>query len=153
MHKVLLSFETIDALGSSDDILTAWDPSLFSLVLVRRDRFSLTVVLASSLTNLSIAITNVYAPADHAFTPAFLVELEALGPLFSLPWLVVGDFNLIRASRDKNNDNFDLALASAFDSLIANLALFELPLLDRLYTWSNKRDSPVLARLNRAFFN
>lgn len=26
-------------------------------------------------------------------------------------------------------------------------------LLDRLFTWSNKRDNPVLARLDRVFFN
>jgi hypothetical protein len=96
---------------------------------------------------------NVYAPANHAFTPEFLIELEALGPLFLFPWLVVGDFNLIRAPGDKNNDNFDLALASAFNASLANLALFELPLLDRLYTWSNKRDSPVLALLDHVFFN
>jgi hypothetical protein len=149
----LCSFETVDAMGSSGGILTAWDPGLFSLVSVRRDRFSLSVVLSSQLSGLFLAITNVYAPANHALTPAILAELEALGLLFPLPWLGVGDFNLVRAPGDKNNCNFDLSLATAFNASISNLALFELPLLDRMYTWSNKRSSPVLARLNRAFFN
>jgi hypothetical protein len=140
-------------MGSSGGILIVWDPGLFSLVSVRRDRFSLSVVLSSQLSGLFLAITNVYAPANHALTPAFLAELEALGLLFPLPWLVVGDFNLVCAPGDKNNCNFDLSLATAFNASISNLALFELPLLDRMYTWSNKRSSPVLARLDRAFFN
>jgi hypothetical protein len=37
--------------------------------------------------------------------------------------------------------------------MINSLALFELPLLDRRFTWSNSQDTPVLARLDRAFFN
>jgi exonuclease III len=149
----LTSFESLDAIGSSGGILTAWDHRQFSLTSVRRDSFSLCTSLQSSLSDLTLVITNVYAPADHSLTPAFLAELESLGPLFPVPWLVIGDFNLVRDPSDKNNDNFNLALASSFNDSIRTLALFELPLLDRRYTWSNKRDSPVLARLDRALFN
>nr|XP_051222261.1 uncharacterized protein LOC127340559 [Lolium perenne] len=67
--------------------------------------------------------------------------------------MIVGDFNLLRCPTDKNTPNFDLSLANAFNDSIRSLALFELPLLDRLYTWSNKRETPTLARLDRALFN
>jgi hypothetical protein len=67
--------------------------------------------------------------------------------------MIVGDFNLLSAPSDKNNSNFNAALASSFNDAIRTLALFELPLLDRRYTWTNKRDTPVLARLDRALFN
>jgi hypothetical protein len=130
----LSEFATVDAVGSSDDILTAWDPRLYSLFSSRKDRFSLTTTLSSTLCDLVFAVTNVYAPADHSLSPLFLAELEVLGPLFPLPWLIVGNFNLIRDPSDKNNANFDLNLASAFNDSIRTLALFELPLLDRLYT-------------------
>lgn len=33
------------------------------------------------------------------------------------------------------------------------MQLIELPLLDHLFTWTNKRVEPTLARLDRAFFN
>jgi exonuclease III len=149
----LSAFATVDAIGSSGGILTGWDPALFSLISSHSTQFTLTKTLQSSLSDLTFAVTNVYAPADHSLSPSFLSEFEALGPLFPIPWLVVGDFNLLRDPSDKNNSNFDLALASAFNDSIRTLALFELPLLDRLYTWSNKRDDPVLARLDRALFN
>lgn len=40
-----------------------------------------------------------------------------------------------------------------FNLVIDGLALIELPLLDHLYTWSNKRAMPTLARLDRTFIN
>jgi endonuclease/exonuclease/phosphatase family metal-dependent hydrolase len=73
--------------------------------------------------------------------------------LFASPWIVAGDFNLIRDPEDKNNGVFDLNLSTALNDSIRSLALFELPVLDRLFTWSNKRASPILARLDRYLFN
>lgn len=69
------------------------------------------------------------------------------------PWLIAGDFNLLREPGDKNNDNFDASLADAFNATIHDLALLELPLLDKLFTWSNKRVCPTLACLDRVFLN
>jgi hypothetical protein len=137
----LSDFLTVDAIGSSGGIPTAWHPTLFSLVASHRASLSLTVKLRSSLSDLLFAISNIYAPADHSLTPSFLLELEGLGPLFPIPWSLVRDFNLIWSLGDKNNSNFNSTLASAFNDSIRNLALLEFPLLDHLYTWSNKRDA------------
>lgn len=43
--------------------------------------------------------------------------------------------------------------AEAFNDCINDLCLIEIPLLDRSYTWSNKRSSPTLERLDRVFIN
>lgn len=69
------------------------------------------------------------------------------------PWFVMGDFNLTRDPADRNNANFNSNLAEQFNNAIYNLQLMELPLMDRQFTWSNKRAIPTLARLDRAFFN
>jgi hypothetical protein len=86
-------------------------------------------------------------------TDSFLSNLELLSNTIANPWLVIGDFNLIRSAQDKNNSNVNGRLIRAFNDCIHNSALLELPLLDRLFTWSNMRDSPTLARLDRAFIN
>jgi endonuclease/exonuclease/phosphatase family metal-dependent hydrolase len=83
----------------------------------------------------------------------FLAKLQNIQPPTSCPWLAVGDYNLTRSPTDKNTADFNWALANRFNRIIDELALIELPLLDRLYIWSNKRDSPTLARLDRAFIN
>jgi hypothetical protein len=79
--------------------------------------------------------------------------MKGLLPSISGPWLLCGDFNLIRYPNEKNNNRFNRVLADAFNSLIHSLALFELPLTDRQFTWTNRRSPPTLMRLDRAFLN
>jgi endonuclease/exonuclease/phosphatase family metal-dependent hydrolase len=95
----------------------------------------------------------VYAPYDSTLCGEFLDELRSLASLCSLPWLLVGDFNMTRSASEKNNHHFDAATAEAFNDVIDELVLQELPLLDRQFTWTNNREAPTLVRLDRAFIN
>lgn len=69
------------------------------------------------------------------------------------PWMLCGDFNMIRYAHEKNKHNFRLSEAEAFNDCIDAMCLIELPLLDRSFTWSNKRTHPTLERLDRVFIN
>jgi hypothetical protein len=88
-------------------------------------------------------ITNVYAPTDHILKQDFLLELQKTQPLDDTPWMIISDFNLMRCAVDKNSDTFRHDEADAFDDVINNLALIELPLTYRLYTWSSNRSNPL----------
>jgi hypothetical protein len=85
----LSEFATVNAIGSSDGILMTWDPRLYSLSSVRHDRFSLSVALSSMLSDLSFAITNVYAPADHTLTPLFLSSSMQGNHILEVVWAPV----------------------------------------------------------------
>jgi hypothetical protein len=139
--------------GASGGLLTAWDASYFNLASQRAGRFSLTVELVSTVDDLRAFVTNVYAPCVDADRDAFFDELLSLVPFCTGPWLLAGDFNITRAPDERNNDAFDAGLASAFNAVLDEMLLQELPLLDRKYTWSNMRDQPTLVRLDRAFIN
>lgn len=54
---------------------------------------------------------------------------------------------------DKNSPRCDYAAAAAFNLVVDDLTLYELPLVDRRYTWSNCRDDPTLVCLGRVFIN
>jgi hypothetical protein len=95
----------------------------------------------------------VYAPCSRVDKEEFLASLTTHEPHDDVPWLVASDFNLSRSPDDRNNDNFSAVDASMFNTAINDLCLLELPLRDRLYTWSNRRDSPILIRLDRVFVN
>lgn len=71
-------FACTDANGSRGGIITAWNPRLFLLVDYSEQQFSLTTTLSSTLTDLVFAVTNVYGPADHADSTAFLDSLLEL---------------------------------------------------------------------------
>lgn len=131
----------------------AWDTGAVTAGAPMKMAYSITVPFASTTFTYSLSITNVYAPADHCNTDAFLADLHAVAPPSDTAWLVIGDFNLTRSPEDKNTANFDHSLADKFNAAINSLSLIELPLLDRLYTWSNKHTAPTLARLDWAFMN
>jgi hypothetical protein len=75
-----------------------------------------------------------------------LLELTARGA-----WLVVGDFNMILNNEDKNNSNLDRAMMGRFRRWKDDLALIEIPLVGRKYTWSNGQNNPTLVHLDRMF--
>lgn len=68
-----------------------------------------------------------------------------------IDWLVIGDFNLIRTSVDRNREGADPNEMFLFNEAISNLDLIELPLHGRQFTWTNKQFSPLLERLDWFF--
>lgn len=141
------------ATGSSGGMLVAWADSLFTNLGSYFTPNTLSVHLASTLNNFSFFITNVYAPASPELRPAFPDELKSIVTPPATPWMIAGDFNMIRYSHEKNNANFRFAEAEAFNQCVNDMNFVELPLLDRNYTWSNKRSAPTLERLDRVFIN
>lgn len=133
LHAVL------DANGSRGGILSAWDPISYRLVSSLASEFSLTIVLESVASALIVSLTNVYAPSDHARSADLVADLSTVAATIIGPWLVLGDFNLIRFPHEKNNSNFNAPRAALFNGLINSLSWFELPLSNRLFTWTNKR--------------
>ena len=98
-------------------------------------------------------MTNVYGPSDHALIDLFLRDLHDVAATINDPWLLIGDFDLTRSPNDKNSMTFNANLASRFNQAVDALQLVKLPLLDGMFTWTNKRAEPTLSRLDRAFFN
>jgi exonuclease III len=75
-------------------------------------------------------------------------ELRDIIAQWLAPWMMVGDFNLICRAEDKNNSNYNQALSGRFWRVIDDLALKEVPLQGRKFTWSNQQASPTLVRLD-----
>jgi endonuclease/exonuclease/phosphatase family metal-dependent hydrolase len=63
--------------------------------------------------------------------------------------LIGGDFNISRKESVKNKPGGTNKWSSLFNSIIDFHNLIELDLNDRLYTWSNNRDSPTYEKLDR----
>ena len=59
-----------------------------------RGRFTLTTPFTSTTSNYTFTVTNVYAPADHRDSDLFLSKLASIEVDDSVPWLIVGDYNL-----------------------------------------------------------
>jgi hypothetical protein len=137
------TFHTVDADGTRGGLLTAWDSNIFVLSTFITRRHSLTTVLAAAASNLSITVTNVYGPSDHHDTHLFLDGLLELAPHIIGPWLLASNFNLVHSTAEKSNGHVDRRLCEAFNDAIEALEIVELPLLDKLFKWSNNHASPM----------
>lgn len=153
LPRFLDSNNHLDAISSAGGILSATNSRCFTLLSCDHRRFSSTLTLSCLASQHAVYITNVYAPSQRDLKRDFLDELKQTEPPPQSPWLLIGHFNLIRFPNEKNNNNFRRSEADAFNDTIDQLALIELPLLDRQFTWSNKRPSPTLVRLDRVLIN
>ncbi|XP_073355500.1 uncharacterized protein [Aegilops tauschii subsp. strangulata] len=81
--------------------------------------------------------------------PDFLADLVRMCGSEQLPYLVGGDFNIIRRREDKNNDNFDGRWSFMFNTIIESLNLREIELSGRKFTWANALPNPTYEKLDR----
>lgn len=96
-------------------------------------------------------VTNVYGPSRDEEKEAFIHELRTLTDHVSHPWLLVGDFNLVRWLVDRSGDMRNFGLMSEFNDLMMDSALIDVPLRNRSFTWSNKRPQPTFSKIDRVF--
>lgn len=138
------------AIHSAGGIIVAWKHS-FSLINSWSTAHSLTVLLRQSSTGKLFLITNVYGPSDDLLKSQFIMELRKIATLISHPWIIAGDFNLVRWLTDRSASQRCFRLMDQFNGFIADMGLTDIPLRNRVYTWSSKRPDPVFSKLDRVF--
>ena len=89
------------------------------------------------------ALVAVYGAAQPELKMDFLANLVRVCGNERLHVLVGGDFNIIRRSDEKNNDNFDARWAFMFNMIIKSLDLREMALSGRKFTWGDALANPV----------
>jgi exonuclease III len=94
-------------------------------------------------------LTAVYGPQDDADKIAFLQEIRDVRADSAGPWMLCGDFNLIYRDKDKNNGHVNRRMMGRFRRVLNDLALKEVYLNGRRYTWSNEQSPPTLVHLDR----
>jgi Endonuclease/Exonuclease/phosphatase family len=140
-----------DAIGASGGTLTTWKSfitSSFSLPLLHTN----TVILQTS-SNFSFLLTNVYGPIDDSRRSDFFNELRLIRMISDLPWIILGDFNVLRSQDETTGGPRPLGPMTNFNDLIDELNLVEIPLQGRKYTFSNQQPNPTLSKLDRAFLS
>ncbi len=137
-------FRALDAVGSRGGLVTAWNPALFVCDAHWVGSFSLTTELRRKVDGLVFTLSNVYGPIDSALKGAFLQEIRDNGLKAVGVWALLGDFNMLLSLADKNGPSVRTSEMLSFRDTIGSLALFDVPLSNRAFTWSNGRPNPTL---------
>jgi hypothetical protein len=132
-------------------IIVAWSFAIWSLSRISHCLYSLSTFVLHLVTGAAWALSTVYEPAREEEKDDFLFEIRELSCLWSGPWLIAGDFNMIYWAQDRNNSRLDRRCMCQFRRFLNDAHLKELHLRGRLFMWSNERSSPTLERIDRAF--
>ena len=144
----------LPSIGASGGIIVAWDRAEWVVSAHACRSYSVTLEIAHiSSPASSWTLSCVYGPVLEDLKPAFVTELRDVCTQYTGPLLVCGDFNQIYCAEDKNNSRLNLRSMRRFRRAIDESHLQELYLNGRLYTWSSRRSTPTLERLDRAFAN
>lgn len=83
----------------------------------------------------------------------FLDELDDVMSSWQGPIMIGGDFNFVRFVSDKSNKQLDHRWADKFNDWIDKWGLLELNVTNRAFTWTNKQDNPIMAKIDRVFIS
>ena len=144
-------FAFVPSVGASGGLITLWMSSVFTGVPVFSESFALGVRLTSTQSADSWTLVNVYGPCTEPNRTLFTSWLFDIDIPRGDDWLLIGDFNFIRAPDNRNRGGGDANDMLLFNELIRRQSLVELPIKGRLYTWSNMENNPLLEQLNWHF--
>ncbi|WMV51457.1 hypothetical protein MTR67_044842 [Solanum verrucosum] len=103
--------------------------------------------------NFSWHLSGVYAPNNREEREEVWGELGAVKSLFNGPWVIAGDFNVVRFPSEKKNCNRITKAMEDFSDFIEDMELVDPPLIGGSFTW-RKGDRHVTAtRLDRFLFS
>jgi exonuclease III len=97
----------LNAEGTRGGVLLLWQSDSFSVNNAVVRTFSISASLSPVDGSPPWTISTVYSPHDDQRKQSFLNEIIDVHNSVVGPWLILGDFNLIKEARDKNNLNID----------------------------------------------
>jgi hypothetical protein len=81
--------------------------------------------------------SNIYGPSSSPKKSASISWLYNFDMTILEDWILVGDFNLIRSTYDRNKPGVNVGDMLLFNDLIQHLDLVDIPFSGRQFTWSN----------------
>jgi exonuclease III len=144
----LSNFKVLNSDGTRG-VLIAWSENKIKYISHSIKRFSVCVTFQIVNGDQNLIFTGVYGPSTTILKDDFFGELLDIKPVQNIPWVLCGDFNVTLAPDERNTTSQNWRGMFNFADLINNLDLIDLPLNGRRFTWSNERDDPTMAKLDR----
>jgi hypothetical protein len=128
-------------------ILLGVDLSVFDIGSIFEGDFYVKFFLRNKSDGFKFVLYTIYGPAQQQ--KAFLIELVHSCSHEILPYIIGGDFNIMRQLEDKNKDIFDPRWPNLFIAVIESLELREVVMSGHQFTWAGPGDDPTYEKLDR----
>jgi hypothetical protein len=114
--------------GRSGGILLGVNATVLDISMIVEGEFYIKFHLCNKLNNFKWILMDVYGPVQDNFKTAFLSELVRACQQNPLPTIIGGNFNIMRHSKEKNNDRFNDRWPFLFNAVIYSFDLQEIEL-------------------------
>jgi hypothetical protein len=122
---------------------------VFDICAIDEGDFYVKITLRYKSTDFKFVLYSIYGPAQSQNKGAFLAELTNTCSKENLPFLIGGDFNIMRKPEDKSCGDFDTKWTSLFNVAIESLDLREIVMIGRQYTWVGAGNNATYEKLDR----
>lgn len=130
-----------------------WDPQKLGILNAEASRNYLSLVIRPLGDKEIYMITNVYGPQKLVDKLKLLTSLEELRKRYpDMPWILAGDFNMIKSLTEKKGGTRILGRNSTvFQNFLNNMGLVDTETINGTFTWNNKTGgaSLVASKLDR----
>lgn len=139
----------VPSVGLAGGMLVGVDDEIFEVGECNRDKFYIHMLVRNRVSGFKWNLVNVYGAAHEKDKEEFLVELSEVLGINAHPFVVGGDFNLIRKIDERNKQKASNKWSFLFNGIIENWSLRDLEMSGRKFTWSNNQENPFFERLDR----
>jgi hypothetical protein len=138
----------VPSVGRSSGILCGVKNDSLEVSAFKAGRYMLVFVLWDKLKKVSWSLLVAYGVAQEEHNNDFLTGLSAFCNNVFTPYIVDGDFNILRHSGEKNTLFVQTHSSDLFNSIIHTLGLREIFMHGGKFTWSNNHACPNLEKLD-----
>ncbi|XP_077215839.1 uncharacterized protein LOC143850475 [Tasmannia lanceolata] len=132
-----------------------WNPKIVDITILEESSQHIHTEVRMLRTNYCFNLTTIYAHNYYISRRALWSNLETLEPQINLPWLLTGDFNVVRFANERiGNTNHHLNEMEEFNECISNCDLSDLRSNNQSWTLHNRSsENRKLAKLDRSLVN
>ncbi|RVW91675.1 LINE-1 reverse transcriptase-like [Vitis vinifera] len=133
-----LEWGDLDARGAARGVVVFWDNRVLELMGLEVGLFSISCRFKNVEDGFRWTFSRVYRPTLKRYREAFWEELRAIRGLWTDPWCIGGDFNMIRFPNERIRGGRVSSSMRRFSEVIDELELRDLPLQGGPFTWSGE---------------
>ncbi len=127
-----------------------WDNRVVERVEEAVGTFSVSCKFQNVSSRFEWAFSGVYGPIRNAERRLFWEGLSGICSWWDVPWVVGGDFNIVRFPSERVGSDQTSPAMRDFSDFISSLGLLDIPMEGGNMTWSNSMSRP---RLDRFLFS
>jgi hypothetical protein len=143
----------LGSVGASGGIILMWDRRVVEKLDAAVGHFSVSCKFRNVLDHKEWAFSGVYGPNSGRERPVLWEELAGVDSWWSVPWVIGGDFNVVRSPSERLGARHYTNAMHDFSDFISSCCLRDIPLEGGLFTWSNNRVNVAMSRIDRFLYS